>query len=90
MRRASALPDCTCVGGRVCAPWRVLASQTLLPSTAPAERVADTSIRLVVVSAAAEDSAPQIQSYLFRVKTAHEAESLLARINANIPPAEAS
>ena len=51
----------------------------LPPSTAAAARVADTSIRLVVV----EGGAPQ--SYLLRVKTAVEAEQLLARLNATIP-----
>ena len=59
---------------------RLILNESLLPSTAPAERVSDTSIRLVVVSAA-----PGPQSYLFRVKTAAESDALLARINKTIP-----
>ncbi len=58
---------------------RLILNVVLPPSTAPAARVADTSIRLVVV----EGGSPQ--SYLLRVKTAVEAEQLLARLNATIP-----
>ena len=61
---------------------RLILNEVLLPSTAPAQRVSDTSIRLVVVSAA---SGPQ--SYLFRVKTPVEAEQLIAQVNATIPTA---
>ena len=54
--------------------------ESLLPSTAPAVRASDTSIRLVVVSA---ENGPQ--SYLLRVKTAAEAELLLSKVNSTIP-----
>jgi hypothetical protein len=61
---------------------RLILNESLLPSTAPAERVSDTSIRLVVVN-----STGTPQSFLMRVKTAAEGEQLLARINATIPKA---
>ena len=55
---------------------RLILNEVLVPSTAPAQRASDTSIRLVVVSAG---SGPQ--SYLMRVKTPAEAELLLTKIN---------
>ena len=60
---------------------RLILNEALLPSTAPAQKVSDTSIRLVVVSAAAAGP----QSYLFRVKTPAEAAQLLDFINKTIP-----
>lgn len=62
---------------------RLILNESLLPSMAPAERVSDTSIRLVVVSAG---TGPQ--SYLLRVKTPVEAEQLIEWIN-KTRPAEA-
>jgi hypothetical protein len=59
---------------------RLILNESLLPSMAPAERVTDTSIRFVLVSAT---QGPQ--SYLVRVKTPVEAEGLLSRLNATIP-----
>ena len=59
---------------------RLILNEHLLPTMAPAERVSDTSIRLVLLSAAAGP-----QSYLLRVKTANEAADLIARINSTIP-----
>lgn len=41
---------------------RLILNQPLGPTTAPAERVSDTSIRLVVVSASSDDATPQIQA----------------------------
>ena len=64
---------------------RLILNEPLRPTTAPAERVSDTSIRLVVVSAQSEASQPQVQSYLFRVKTAAEADALICQINNSIP-----
>ena len=60
---------------------RLILNEILGPSTEPAERVTDTSIRLVVVTAEGP------QSYLLRVKTPVEAEGLLSRINKTIPKA---
>ena len=59
---------------------RLLLNEALVASTAPAVRASDTSVRLVVVSAAAGP-----QSYLLRVKTPAEAEQLLSKINSTIP-----
>ena len=59
---------------------RLILNESLVPTTAPAVRASDTSIRLVVVSAA---DGPQ--SYLLRVKTAAEAAKLLQEINERIP-----
>jgi hypothetical protein len=59
---------------------RLILNEALRPETAPAERVTDTSIRLVVVGA---NAVPQ--SYLLRVKTPVEAGQLLRWVNATIP-----
>lgn len=59
---------------------RLILNELLRPSTAPAERVTDTSIRLVVVGAGGVP-----QSYLLRVKTPVESEQLMHWINATIP-----
>ena len=60
---------------------RLILNETLHPTTAPAARVTDTSIRIVLV-----DSASTVpQSYLLRVKTPAEGAALLARINETIP-----
>ena len=63
---------------------RLILNEPLLPSMAPAERVSDTSVRFVMLSA----SNGQPQSYLLRVKLPGDAEQLLSKINANIPKAE--
>jgi len=63
---------------------RLILNEPLLPSMAPAEKVSDTSVRFVMLSA----SNGQPQSYLLRVKLPGDAEQLLSKINANIPKAE--
>jgi len=88
--RGEEAPACPRLVMRVEHVGRLILNQPLRPTTAPAERVSDTSIRLVVVSAGADDSTPQIQSYLFRVKTPAEAEMLVSHINSSIPPADSS
>ena len=60
---------------------RLILNESLLPSMAPAERASETSVRLVLVSASAGP-----QSYLLRVKTPVEAETLVERINSTRPP----
>ena len=60
---------------------RLILNEALPPSTAPAVRASDTSIRMVV------SAADGPQSFLLRVKTTAEAEQLLARINGIIPKA---
>ena len=65
---------------RVEQTMRLILNEHLLPLMAPAERVSDCSIRLVLLSAATG-----AQSYLLRVKTASEATELLTKVNATIP-----
>ena len=65
---------------RVEQTMRLILNEHLLPLMAPAERVSDCSIRLVLLSAA---TGPQ--SYLLRVKSASEATELLTKVNATIP-----
>jgi hypothetical protein len=69
---------------------RLILNELLRPETAPAERVSDTSLRLVVVSAPTPSADPKPQSYLIRVKTASDANALLAQINRNIPRSSAN
>ena len=78
-------PPCPRLVMRVEHVGRLILNEPLRPTTAPAERVSETSIRLVVVSAQSKDEQPQIQSYLFRVKTPAEAEALINQINNSIP-----
>ena len=55
---------------------RLILNEVILPMNDHAVRVSENSIRLVVVSGASD-----AQSYLFRVKTATEAELLLSKMN---------
>jgi len=59
---------------------RLILNESLLPSTAEAARVSDTSLRLVLVNAKL-----QPQSYLIRVKTPVEMEGVRKAINSHIP-----
>ena len=60
---------------------RLILNESLLPTTAPAARVSDTSIRLVLV----DSTSTSPQSYLLRVKTPAEGSALLKGINDTIP-----
>ena len=57
-------------------------TQHALPTTAPAQKASDRSIRLVLVNA--QEKLPQ--SYLLRVREPKEADDLLQAINENIKP----
>jgi len=59
---------------------RLILNEPLLPSTAPAVRASDTSVRLALVST---ELTPH--TYLLRVKMPAEAEALLRMINEHIP-----
>ena len=62
---------------------RLILNAPLLPTTAPAQKARDRSIRLVLVNA--QEKLPP--SYLLRVREPKEADDLLQAITENIKPA---